>query len=125
MFQEDDDLQAVLFVKLQERISFFSCPLAALVEEKAPVELSGVSLKERLHTAKDRTVRLKPDQREETESPSPLPHAVMDRWRNSEEKRGRKVKVLEYSQEGWIRGCPTERITVWTVLACLCCLLYM
>lgn len=118
--QEDDDLQILLFAKLQERISFSSCPLAALVEEKAPIELSGVSLKERFHTAKERRVRLRPDQREEMESPSPLPHAAMDGWRKSEEKRGRKIKVLEYSHHAWIRLCPTGRITVWTVLACLC-----
>lgn len=120
MFQEDDDLQIHLFAKLQERISFSSCPLAALVKEKALIELSGVSLKERFHTAKEKRVRLRPDQREEMESPSPLPHAAMDGWTNSEEKRGRKLKVLEYSHDGWIRWCPTGRITVWTVVVCLC-----
>lgn len=94
VFQEDDDLQILLFAKLQERISFSSCPLLALVEEKAPIELSGVSLKERFHTAKERKVRLRPDQREEMESPSPLPHAAMDGWRKSEEKSGRKIKCI-------------------------------
>lgn len=92
MFQEDDDLQTFLFVELQERISFFSCPLAALVEEKAPIELSGISLKERFHTAKDRRVRLKPDQREETESASPVLHAVMDGWMDGETLRKREVE---------------------------------
>lgn len=43
----------------------------------------------------------------------------MDGWRKSEEKRGRKIKVLEHSHDGRIRWCPTEKITVWTVLACL------